>query len=236
MNNLVLPVGVGALPAGFCPATEQDRANGFANVMSVAFPTTFTGVTTSATKPTDQTKAWLQLDSLGRPVRFYYFAQGAWLSQHALVPGFTMLWTTALPTLTAFDGGDGNGISPVSGPMWEVVTDLQGKFPLGAGTLTPSSSVIAQGATGGEDQHTLVQAEIPKHTHLYDTYVAPNATNFRNAGSSDPGEFSSDTRLQRQTSSFGGDGTGATTAHNNMPPYFAVNYLRRTNRLFYSVS
>jgi hypothetical protein len=37
------------------------------------------------------------------------------------------------------------------------------------------------------------------------------------------------------SSSFGGDGAGATTPHQNMPPYLGVYFLRRTSRLYYTV-
>src|SRR6185369_16638359 len=101
----------------------------------VVFPSSFTGITASATKPTDTTQGWLQLDSQGRPVRLYYFAQGAWLSLHPLIPGMDQPFFGTLPNFTTYDGGDANAVSAISGPMWEVVTEMAAQFPLAAGTL-----------------------------------------------------------------------------------------------------
>src|SRR6478609_2547918 len=130
MADTTLPVQAGVLPSGFCPSSYQEMANGFAAIYSVILSQgTGINVIASSTKPGDTTAVWLQLDSLGRPVRFYYFSSGAWLSLHPMVPGATMIWTTALPNFATFDGGDANPISPVSGPMWEEVTELRARMP-----------------------------------------------------------------------------------------------------------
>lgn len=232
MNQLVLPVTPATLPSGSCPATNQELLNLFAQNLSVTFPDTFDGVLVSSTKPTDTTRAWLQLDSQGRPVRFYYFASGAWLSQHPCVPGFTMIWTTALPNFATFDGGDANAVSAISGPMWEVV--LPAVFPLGAGTL-PSGKIVAIGDTGGEENHTLTEKEMPPHTHPTNQIplnvalgplqvMCPPLTPGTNTGGF--------------TGSDGGDSTlvpPASAPHNNLPQYAGVAFLRRTTRQFYAV-
>lgn len=233
-NELTLPVTPGTLDTGFCPANLQEMLNGFSAKQTVVFPSTFAGVTVSATKPTDTTQAWLQLDSLGRPVRFYYFAQGAWLAQHPCVPGFTMIWTTTLPNFTTFDGGDANALSPISGPMWEVVTDFAAKFPIGAGTL-PSTTVLAVGDTGGEEKHSLTSQEMPPHTHPTNKLginIGVGPLEFLNPPNT-PG-----TNVGGLTGSAGGDTTltpPVVVAHQNLPPFFTVNFLRRTNRQFFVV-
>lgn len=228
MNQLVLPVTPATLPSGSCPATNQDLLDLFAQYMSVTFPDTFDGVIVSATKPTDTTRAWLQLDSLGRPVRFYYFAAGAWLSQHPCVPGFTMIWTGPLPTLTAFDGGDATGVvSPITGQMWELVTDLAAKFPVGAGTL-PSATVLAPNDTGGEEKHVLTIPELPKQSLYPDPFAG---TQFPSGGGAISGGGLDNSQIKPfPTLTVVGNDVG----HNTMPPYFTVNFLRRTARLFYS--
>lgn len=229
MAELILPVDAGQLPSGACPSSYQEMANLFAAIYTVTFPTSFTGITVSATKPSDTTQAWLQLDSFGRPTRLYYFSSGAWLSLHPQVPGFTMLWTTALPTFTSFDGGDANPLSAISGPMWEAVTDLNARFPVGAGTL-PSGTVISVGGTGGEEKHALTVAELAVHGHAFSVIAKNNTGSGTGAITGGTDNVTEDGRFDGVTANAGsGDG------HNTMPPYTGVYFLRRTARMFYAV-
>lgn len=225
MSSLTLPVSAGQLPEGFCPTTYQQMLNGFSGVQTVTFPTTFSGVVTSATPPSDTTQVWLQLDSLGRPVRFYTFAQGSWLSLHPTVPGFIMIWPTALPDFTTFDGGDANAPGAASGPMWQQFTGLNAKFPIGAGTL-PSTTVVPVGGTGGEEVHVLTVAELAAHTHIMPDSPGGGGTGGRTDYNVPPGV----------NQNFSTDSTGGSQGHNTLPPYLGVLYLQRSNRLFYAVA
>lgn len=243
-----LPVTPSTLPSGFCPSDYQGLLNGFSAHQFVTLPDTFQGLTVSSTTPTDTSRPWLQLDSFGRPVRIYVFASGAWLSLHPDFPGKTIIWTTTLPTMTTFDGGDANAPSAISGPMWEVVTALETRVPIGAGTL-PSGTVLTVGGTGGAETVTLDDDEIPDHQHFIckadtgdfgDPPVTSNQYAYRSIqDANQPSEYvlrgqtsEADTGL---TSGFGGDGAGATVAHQNLQPYLVVYFLRRTSRLFYVV-
>jgi len=175
-------------------------------------------------------------------VRFYSFAQGAWLSLHPSIPGMTMIWTGALPDFTTFDGGDANASSAISGPMWQVV--LQATFPMGAGTL-PSGTVVTSGQTGGEEKHVLTLNELAPHTHAVklthgNSYTGePNVLTVGN-GSADPQPF---TDPIAGLSSGGDPSTAIGTppipqsalAHNTLPPYTVVIFIQRTARLFYTV-
>lgn len=238
MGNVTLPVNPGTLPSGFCPSSYQDLLNNFSNNQTVTIPGSNVGVVVSPTKPLDTTVAWLQQDTLGRPVRFYSFAQGAWLSLHPVVPGMTLIWTGTLPDFTTFDGGDANALSPISGPMWQVV--LAAKFPLGAGTL-PSGKVVNSGDIGGEEVHQLILSEIPPHTHDLsithgEGYLGgPNELVVGN-GNNNPQNFTTPAGAV----SSGGDPTTGTPptkslAHNTLPVYQTVIFLQRSSRLFYAV-
>lgn len=245
-NDLILKVSPGQLPVGACPASYQEMLNLFSANQTVTFPSTFAGVTVSATKPTDTTQAWLQLDSLGRPVRLYYFAQGAWLSQHPMVPDMAMPWFGTLPNFNTFDGGDSNTVSSISGPMWELVTEIAAKFPLAAGTL-PSGIVVAAGDTGGEEKHILTEQENGPHTHDLDL-ITPLSSKWSN-GDSNSGKIATgggalssgaDASITATSPFFqidtsGGDSSGAGVGHQNMPPYYGMNWIRRSQRLFYVV-
>jgi hypothetical protein len=242
MGNVTVPVVAGTLPAGFCPPDYQTLLNGFSANQTVVLPGTNVGVVVSPTKPLDTTVEWTQLDTLGRPVRNYNFAQGAWLSLHPLAPGMTLIWTGSLPDFTTFDGGDANALSPISGPMWQTV--LAATFPVGAGTL-PSGTVLTSGATGGEEKHVLTINELAPHTHDVklthgNSYTGePNVLTVGN-GSADPQPF---TAPQAALSTGGDPSTGigsppipqTALPHNCLPPYTVVYFLQRTNRIFYAV-
>jgi microcystin-dependent protein len=140
-----------------------------------------------------------------------------------------ILWEGTLAEVDDFDGGSSGTVSDTTGPMWEIVTELNARFPIGAGTL-PSTTVIAQGATGGEETHALTVPELPAHTHLnrqFNGQLAAGASAISVPYSS----AASSTVTDSPTSSAG---TGA--AHNNLPPYKAVYFLRRTLRRFYTTS
>lgn len=231
---MIIPVQPGQLANGFCPASYQDMVNGFSAVQTVTIPDN-TSISVSATKPADKTKPWLQLDQFGRPVRLYWFAQGAWLSYHPMPSGLTMIWTDVLPNFTTFDGGDANPLSVLSGPMWEVVSALSAKFPLGAGTL-PSGTVVNIGDAGGEEKHVLLQAELPTFSPTMKFNAAQADGDFSPVpvgadllGSTNPPV------LNPAPMTMTGDPIGSNTAHNNMPVWFGVAFLRRTTRLYYSV-
>lgn len=229
MNQLILPVQPLQLPSGFCPKTFQDILDGFSAAQQVVFPSTFTGVVASQTKPVDTTQIWLQLDTQGRPVRLYTFAAGVWLSLHPDFTGKTIIWTGAVPDFTVFDGGDANAPGVYSGPMWQAV--LPASFPLGAGTL-PSGTVVAPGQTGGEEKHALALTEMPYHTHS----VRQDTGNY---GTATDKPLSSDATLPLTNIGFTGGNPGnnnATDPHNTMPPYTGVTFMQRTSRLFYTVT
>ncbi len=226
----LLPVIAGQLPSGFCATDYQSILNEFSAHQSVNVGGA-SGVefVASATKPTDQTVAWLRLDQFGRPERVYWFASGAWLSLHPLVSGLTQWYFDVLPNFTTFDGGDALALSAISGSMWQQAKNSDGvliaaKFPIAAGTL-PSGTVLAQGATGGEEKHVLTIAELAAHTHdmLHNSIGENHAGGVSVTAFEQPGS--------EQTASTGGD-----VAHNTMPPFVVGYLLQRTTRQFYAIT
>ncbi len=100
--------------------------------------------------------------------------------------------------------------SPASlfGGTWE---KIEGKFLLGA------SGSYAVGSSGGESTHTLTVSEMPSHTHDY-YRMKSGGTTWWVSGSS--GTIFDQTYEKTNA-------TGGGKAHNNMPPYLAVNIWRR---------
>lgn len=106
------------------------------------------------------------------------------------------------------------------GGTWERISE---RFLLGASSSYPA------GGTGGEFAHTLTQSELPNYSL--------SVTNGSNVIRSKTGN-TADAYVQTQSSGWGipnwesktvtvaSGGSGA--AHNNMPPYLAVNMWKRT--------
>ena len=245
-------LNVGNLPSGFCPTTYQSMLSAFGQAMSVSIPSA-SGISISATPPSNTAAVWFQIDSLNRFIRMFTFAQGSWLSAHPLPPGSTIWWFSALPNFSVFDGGDSFAAGIASGAMWQQATVdgtalgtvISAQFPVTAGTL-PSGKVLAVSGSGGEENHTLLTAELPAHAHFVsntDTVpttspVAPTSTSYiaeNFTGGSGANCYTlqgSATLPQVGLSSLVGSGGG----HNTMPPYVVGYLLQRTARQFYSVT
>jgi microcystin-dependent protein len=132
--------------------------------------------------------------------------------------------------------------------MWEIPIEWAARFPVVPGNL-PSGTALVNGATGGEENHVLVIGELAKHQHqMYvdgqgtsNSDVDPTSTSpvymKRDAG------VNTDYRMSKTRSDDTSLPTVGPTAiagndqgHNNMPPYFVLQLIRRTNRLFYTKS
>jgi hypothetical protein len=233
-----IPLNIGVLPNNFCPATYQDILNGFGAQLSVTIPSGTGGISISTTKPSNTANIWFQVDALGRYIRTYLYGQGAWLSAHPNQPGLTQWWFAALPNFATFDGGDGGALGPQSGSMWQQATDSNGtliaaQFVLTPGTL-PSGAVVAIGNTGGEENHTLLSAEMPSHTHTVVPawlFTAGGFSIVAGGGLNTAGAAS-------VTGATGGSAAAGnpTTPHNNLPCYVTGFLLQRTSRIFYAVN
>lgn len=232
-----------ALPEGICELidSEQTRLNLYAQHLGVTIPDSSGVIYVSATPPTDHSYVWLKLDTSGRPLRLYRFAAGAWLSLHPLVPGTTIIWTAALPDFTSFDGGDTTGVvADATGPMWEELTTLRFRVPVGAGTL-PGGTVLNVGDQGGLEEVTLTAAQLQGHEHVVNTLDRTDASDLW-AHFDPAGEvWVTDADKPIAPKSTGGAGyttmvakkAGDSTAHTNLQPYTVVFFLRRTSRLFF---
>lgn len=89
--------------------------------------------------------------------------------------------------------------------------DLRDKFVLGAGNS------YGVGNTGGEKTHTLTVSEMPSHSHSV------------RSGSSSvvAGSGASSTSAVRYSYDSYSGSAGGGSAHNNMPPYYALCYIMR---------
>lgn len=103
----------------------------------------------------------------------------------------------------------------IFGGTWTELTELQGRFPLGA------NSTYTLGSTGGEATHTLTVNEIPSHSHNF----AVDKQYGQSVGEKDRPVITWGTAYSGETLI---TSTGGGAAHNNMPPFVAVKWWRKT--------
>ena len=129
---------------------------------------------------------------------------------------------TALFSLVGtFYGGDGKSTF--------ALPDLQGSAPLGQGQGSGLSDYVI-GQQSGSDFVTLLQSEIPVHTHSVQAYqddlataVVPGPTVVigKANGGSKPYRPNQNTQMSIQATSV----VGASQPHNNMMPYLCVVFI-----------
>jgi len=141
------------------------------------------------------------------------YAGGSAPTGFLLAQGQAVSRTTYSSLYTALGGasspwGQGDGSTTFNVP------DLRSRVPIGAGQGTGLSN-YALAATGGEETHKLVTAEMPSHVHGVTGYVGGNF-----AGSNPAINVVSGSA---NTTSTGGDGV-----HNNIQPYVVMNKIIKT--------
>ena len=248
MSDITYSVDAGTLLQGSCPTTYQEMADLFASIYSVTISTINTGIYVSATKPADTTLIWKQLTNVNGswyPTRDYIQVGGLWISRHTLEPGSIMLWEGDISTIGTFDGGDAGVAGPASGPMWEHVTELAAKFPIGAGTL-PSTTVLTVGDTGGVEEnplgahtHTVGRMEQTSGNDSDDGYFLTGASTKAGAALGIPGELNNPQAGDISTFSgpyFVTSAVNETVVEPNMPPYYALHFIRRTSRQYFAIT
>jgi microcystin-dependent protein len=139
-----------------------------------------------------------------------------------------LMWlhTTAPKGWAMCDGGtyklNADGIAVPGTPNVDIGTpDLRGRFPICAGQGTDYGLTNKPlWSRGGNETHTLTVAEMPSHIHNIRTGYGTGGTDFNRvdtyANLTDHGEKE---HLIKPT---GGD-----QPHNNMPPYYAINFIMK---------
>lgn len=250
--SIQMVVTPGSLPEGFCPASEQIRLNTYAQFMQVYFPLSVGTVNVGSTKPAPDQNSfpWLRLNNDGSPDGWYYYFNGYWLAKNTNVCT-GMPWTDSLAALATFDGGEGNytvnpdgtitptiAITSITGPMWQVKTNLQGRVPLGVSNTATIikdayGNTINQwpvGSQGGEIQHTLTSVENAPHSHT--AYISTGDVSGNGLYFNGPVKVGN-------TSVSGGDTINSIAntpvGHNTLMPYTACYWVERTSRIYYRV-
>jgi microcystin-dependent protein len=105
--------------------------------------------------------------------------------------------------------------------------DLRGRVPLSQGQ-GPGLSNYDMGQRAGEENHTLIQTEMPQHTHLVSAAAASDAlvpaNNFPGNDARTPlNIYNTTTDGSIMNSSMIGL-AGGSQPHNNMQPYLCINF------------
>lgn len=151
------------------------------------------------------------------PPKGWAFCDGQLLSISSNTALFSLLGTTY--------GGDGKSTF--------ALPDLQGKVPMHPGQ-GPELSLYDLGQTGGSEYVTLLQSEIPAHSHSlqYGTSVgsqeSPSGQIWKDTGSRRGGlAYTSPPNNQAESVLMGAQAimsTGGGQPHNNMQPYLTLNF------------
>ncbi len=158
----------------------------------------------------------------------WHFCDGALLSISAYQPLYSLLGTTY--------GGD--GVTTFAVP------DLRGRIPIGQGS-GPNLTPRLRGSSGGAEDVTLTDAQIPAHTHLIrastvTTASVVNPTNLTYLGPVVvPGQtgygyvnnITGGTKMTLDTSVVH-PFVGGNQAHSNMMPTMTLNYIICTTGLY----
>lgn len=177
--------------------------------------------------PSLRSKPWLKLDTDGKPLRIYYYVGGLWLARHPILSGLSMIYTGAVAGIPYLENLDGD-ITPTltHGPFWEKLSNFDGRFLVGAGTIPDALTVVTPLSQGGVGTVTLDITQIPAHKHSPNdgssTFFGNNPTAY---GTTFPMHGSSSTSGYFATETVGGG-----LAHSNVPPFCGLSVIRRTIR------
>jgi len=227
-----------SLPVSYCPLNYQNLANDIIGGTQAVFNSTIGNsfFNFGPTFPAINNRIYPWLDENGQ---WWIYDQGVWLYKNPVAAnGYDRrIFVGTTTDLLSYDGGDGTSGTPTNytGAMWEVDTNFQARFPVGAGTFAASGVVTVGGTTtstavAGEDQHALVVGEIPSHTHqILDQYL-----NLCQRGSADTSAFSPTNRSAGTSNLYPTTSSGGGAAHNILPPFYGVYFIKRTARVYYT--
>lgn len=230
----------GTLPYDCYPSPQQLNVD-IVERISAFVALAFTGLYASPTPPpADQRdKIWFNTTVQ----RLYQYVNGAW--QRTYLPsasnGELRMIEVSVDTYNAQEGGDPTitAIGDSTGPLWVLAPEYTGRMPLGAGLIPTSDPPIttALGDTGGAYQAISGVDALPEHHHTYSlkgaegTDLDPASARFAALPNSPGSGSGALPDFNFDTSSVGAD-PATTKPPATIPPYKAVNFVRRTARKY----
>ena len=248
-TNATLIFDAGSFAPEYCPANYQALANDIANALTGTLPGTFSAIIAGSTTPAeeDKNKVWVKLDpTTCAPLGVYVWSPtyGAWVKEHPDFEGKVIMYEGAEGDVATLDGGDANPIGPSTGPMWEIVTEMAARFPVGPGTFpgyesTPVPVVVPVDGQGGADGQPLVLTanQLPVHKHKIGTESAGDdesgpseAGQLRVSGGSLHWENNAGVHIGYTRNQGESEAINIPT----LPPYRAIYFLRKSARRYYT--
>ena len=233
MPNLTLiTLTAPSLPANYCPASYQKLANDIIGGTQATFNSTIGNsfFNFGPTYPAINNRIYPWLDENGQ---WWIYDQGRWTYKNTVAAnGYDRrIFVGTTTDLLSYDGGDGASGTPTNytGAMWTVDTSFDARFPVGVGAFVASGAVAVNGtatATSivGEDKHTLTIPELPSHTHNVATLINDSIS----------GGDQKLIPLQSTGNNLASSSVGGDAAHNNLPPFYGVYFIKRTGRVYYT--
>lgn len=194
--------------------------------LSGSLDTVNTGSSTPAAE--DRDKPWVRTNSDGTDDGVWAYYNGYWVQKHPLPVGAVMMYEGAEADIDTFDGGEVGAVTNITGPFWETVDEMAARSPIHPGTL-PSGTLINIGTDLGEEKHQLTVAELPAHTHPFDTTNGAQVLTKVTSGKS--GDINQTGSLDYSFAN-APQNTGSDTAHNTIHPVRSIWFIRRTARTY----
>lgn len=166
--SLTLPISSGEVPENLECIISNSNWQELVALLSVLVVDGFKwNVGNTAPDPVDRIWPWLRLDADGRVDGVYYYTGGSWLKRHTTAPGTVIMWEGAEADINTFDGGEAGAIAATTGPMWEKVSEMDGRIPVGPGQLDAGPPIvsIAINTNAGAYGVQLANSNIRHHRH-----------------------------------------------------------------------
>lgn len=238
-NTQSVSLTAGTITSGFCHTSLQTTYEEFIARTTASLSGNLAGFVAGDDTPSasDQDKLWYRQnasncnDHIGW--HYYNTSTSAWELLRSGPPvGSISMWYTGTPPTdwlicdgTTFSATDYPDLNTLLGG--NTLPDLKGRMPVGVGqqsntkwdstaeTYTADGTDFALADSGGTEDHKLTVAELASHTH---TQIVDRNTSddFDTTGGNSGGVRNHNS----QTTATGGDG-----AHNNLPPYLALNFI-----------
>lgn len=244
---LVLHEGL-TLPAGACYTAQQlvNKLQEMPHTVDFNAGGPFVMGDTTPTADYREYPWYKTNDTEAAPEGWYRYngTYAGWIQRHWVKrENVWMPFETDIVNVDTFDGGDANAIGPASGPMWIDEIADEPRFIINAGTKEDSTT-IEVGDEGGEENHTLTEAELPDVSPLSpwladgagaegDTVTWTFGTRQAFAGSNHVVKTSDDVYANRYNPACSSIGDGE--SHNNTPKYRAARWLLKSARKYYLV-